>query len=171
MPSIIRKEQVKNTQNIFFFIKVPDASQRSPSLRTLRASVWPLTPGSPPKPPQFPTNRQAGKFLCVLVFMQLAGAPSAQQIIGPNHCRSSGCGTCHMTLVRAKTSAIAAATRSTSPAADAHGTPASRKRRCGAALRGGMSCQTAPTPPLCVGRHHPLPAMALTRLEWVQARL
>lgn len=140
-------------------------------MRTLRASVWPLTPGSPPKPPQFPTNRQAGKFLCVLVFMQLAGAPSAQQIIGPNHCRSSGCGTCHMTLVRAKTSAIAAATRSTSPAADAHGTPASRKRRCGAALRGGMSCQTAPTPPLCVGRHHPLPAMALTRLEWVQARL
>ncbi|RVE66954.1 hypothetical protein OJAV_G00112370 [Oryzias javanicus] len=51
-----------------------------------------------------------------------------------------------MTLFRAKTSAITAATQSTSPTADPNRTPASRKRRGGAALGGDELPNCTDTP-------------------------
>lgn len=73
-----------------------------------QSGPWPSLPH--PNPTDEPAKLQ---LLCVGIYarLQLAETPSAQQIIGPNHCCASGFNTCHMRLYIRKSPAIAAAKR------------------------------------------------------------
>lgn len=117
---------------------------------------WPSLPH--PNPTDEPAKLQ---LLCVGIYarLQLAETPSAQQIIGPNHCCASGFNTCHMRLYIRKSPAIAADKRVQFATLQ---TDIGLCRPANAAtvqLSVRWASQIAPTPPLCDWQHHPLPAM------------